>query len=233
MITDFFREVLYRPLFNILIGITNVIPGHDVGLAIIFLTVLVRLIFLPLSIRSQRSQRALNQLNPKIQEVREKYKNDQVAQGQAIMQLYKDNNVSMVAGCLPILIQFPILLALYRVFIAGLSASSLSLLYPFIHNPGTLNTVFLGFLSIVGKSRVLAVVAAVLQFIQIRQSTRLLAGSVGSNQQMAAINSQMMYVMPAMVLIIGWNSPAGLLLYWVTTTVWAMGEQWYIRRTLS
>ncbi|HWA64524.1 MAG TPA: YidC/Oxa1 family membrane protein insertase [Candidatus Paceibacterota bacterium] len=232
MITDFFREVLYRPLFNVLIGITNVIPGHDVGLAIIFLTILVRLIFLPLSIRSQRSQRALNQLNPKIQELREKHKNDQVAQGQAIMQLYKDNNVSMVAGCLPILIQFPILLALYRVFIAGLSASSLSLLYPFIHNPGTLNTVFLGFLSIVGKSRVLAVIAAALQFIQIRQSTRLLGGS-GNNQQMAAINSQMMYVMPAMVLIIGWNSPAGLLLYWVTTTVWAMGEQWYIRRTLS
>lgn len=232
-IITFFREVLYRPLFNILIAIANIIPGHDFGLAIIGITILIRLILFPLSIRAQRSQRALNVLSPKVQQIKDKYKNDQTAQGQAIMQLYKDNNVSMVAGCLPLLIQIPILLALYRAFAAGLNVGGLSLLYSFVHNPGSINTMFLGFIDIVAKNRIMAVIAAAVQFFQIRQSSQYMKSVGGSTSadQMAALNSQMLYVFPIMILIIGWNLSAGLLLYWITTTSWAMLEQLYLRRT--
>lgn len=233
MITNIFTQGLYRPLFNALIALYNIIPGHDFGLAIIALTLILRAILFPLSIKSQRSQRALNALNPKVQEIKNRLKNDQAAQGAEIMKLYKDNNVSMVAGCLPMLIQLPILIALYRAFIAGLAVSSLSLLYPFIHNPGAINTLFLGFITITKSNKIMTVIAGALQFLQVRQSSQLMGSgaAAGAGNQMASMNKQMMYVLPVMIIVIGWNLPAGLILYWITTTLSSIFEQMYLKKT--
>ena len=99
----FFKIILYVPLFNALIFISNFMPKHDLGLGIIVLTVVIRFLFFPLSIKAQRSQRALNAINPHIQAIKEKHKDDKTAQGAAMMQLYKEHNVNPVAGCLPLL----------------------------------------------------------------------------------------------------------------------------------
>ena len=225
----FFKIILYIPLFNALIFISNFIPKNDLGVSIIVLTVVIRFLFFPLSIKAQRSQRALNAINPHIQAIKEKHKHDQAAQGAAMMQLYKEHNVNPVAGCLPLLIQLPILIALYQVFIAGLNPESLSLLYSFVHNPGAINPLFLGFISISSRNIVLALLAGALQFIQAKQSmTYMKAG--GANPQMAALNTQMLYFFPVMIVIIGWNLQSGLILYWITTTVFSIGEQFYLRR---
>lgn len=230
--TSFFKTILYAPLFNALIFISNFMPGHDLGLAIVVLTVLIRLIFLPLSIKSQRSQRALNAINPHIQALKEKHKHDQAAQGKAMMELYKEHNINPIAGCLPLLIQLPILIALYQAFIAGLKPESLSMLYSFVQNPGVVNPLFLGFLSLTGRNIILAVTAGVLQFLQAKQSMDYMKTSgAGANPQMAAINKQMLYFFPVMIVVIGWNLPAGLILYWITTTVFSIGEQMYLRKT--
>lgn len=205
-------------------------PGHDLGLAIVVLTVIVRLIFMPLSIKAQRSQKALNAINPKVQQLREKYKNDQAAQGQALMELYREHKINPIAGCLPLLIQIPILLALYRAFIAGLNPQSLTMLYHFVPNPGVINSTFLGFLNIIGKNPAMALLAGILQFLQARQSLSFMK-TAGANPQMAALNSQMLYIFPLMIVIIGWNLPVGLILYWITTTVFSIGEQFYLRKT--
>jgi YidC/Oxa1 family membrane protein insertase len=226
-----FKVIIYIPLFNALILISNFIPGHDLGLAIIALTIVIRFVFFPLSIKSQRSQKALNAINPHIQAIKEKHKHDQTAQGAAMMQLYKEHNINPIAGCLPLLIQLPILIALYRVFIDGLNPQSLSMLYPFVHNPGAINPLFLGFISISGRNVILAVLAGVLQFIQAKQSMAYMKSSGGANPQMAALNTQMLYFFPVMIVIIGWNLQAGLILYWVTTTLFSIGEQFYLRRT--
>ena len=228
----FFRIVLYTPLFNALIFFSNFMPNHDLGLAIIVLTVVIRFLFFPLSIKSQRSQRALNTINPQIQAIKEKHKHDQAAQGAAMMQLYKENNINPIAGCLPLLIQLPILIALYRAFIAGLNPQSLTMLYPFVHNPGVINPLFLGFLSISGRNIILALVAGLLQFIQAKQSMNYMkASGAGSNPSLQALNTQMLYFFPIMIVIIGWNLPAGLILYWITTTTFSIGEQFYLRRS--
>lgn len=228
--TQFFKTILYTPLFNTLIFLSNFMPKHDIGLAIIALTVLIRLLFLPLSIKSQRSQRALNAINPHIQAIKDKFKNDQAAQGAALMQLYKEHNVNPIAGCLPILIQLPILIALYQAFMAGLNSESLSMLYSFVQNPGTINSLFLGFVNIAEKSAILAIVAGVLQFLQAKQSMAYMKASGGANPQMAAINSQMLYFFPVLIVILGWNLPAGLILYWITTTLFSIGEQTYLQK---
>jgi len=229
---EFFKIILYTPLFNALIFISNFMPKHDLGLAIIVLTVLIRLLFLPLSIKAQRSQRALNIINPHIQAIKEKHKHDKTAQGVAMMALYKEHNINPIAGCIPLLIQLPILIALYQVFISGLNPQTLSILYPFIHNPGTINPLFLGFISIGIKNHFLAIVAGVLQFLQARQSMNYMKASSGAaNPQMAVLNKQMLYFFPVMIIVIGWNIQAGLILYWITTTVFSIGEQLYLRRT--
>lgn len=228
----FFKIVLYIPLFNALIFISNFIPKHDLGLSIIVLTIVIRFLFFPLSIKAQRSQRALNAINPHIQAIKEKHKHDQAAQGAAMMQLYKEHNINPVAGCLPLLIQLPILIALYQVFIAGLNPQSFSLLYSFVQNPGSINPLFLGFISIAGRNAILAVLAGVLQFIQAKQSMAYMkASGGGANPQMAALNTQMLYFFPVMIVIIGWNLQVGLILYWITTTLFSIGEQFYLRRT--
>ena len=206
-------------------------PKHDLGLGIIVLTVVIRFFFFPLSIKAQRSQRALNAINPHIQAIKEKHKDDKTAQGAAMMQLYKEHNVNPVAGCLPLLIQLPILIALYQVFIAGLNPESFSMLYSFVSNPGSINPLFLGFISIAKRNIILAVLAGVLQFIQAKQSTAYMkASGGGTNPQMNALNTQMLYFFPIMIVVIGWNIQAGLILYWITTTLFSIGEQFYLRK---
>ncbi len=228
---EFFKTILYIPLFNALVFLSNYMPGHDLGLAIVALTVIIRFVFLPLSIKSQRSQRALNALNPHIKTIKEKHKNDQAAQGQAMMQLYKEHNINPIAGCLPVLIQLPILIALYQVFIGVLKPDSFSMLYSFVPNPGVINASFLGFLDIAGKNITLAIAAGALQFLQARQSMAYMkAGGAGANPQMSALNTQMLYFFPIMIVIIGWNLPAGLLLYWIVTTLFSIGEQYYLSK---
>ncbi len=227
----FFKTILYTPLFNVLILLSSVVPGHDLGVAIILLTVAIRAALFPLSIKAQRSQRALNALNPKLQELKEKHKHDQVAQGNATMQLYKEHGVNPIAGCLPMLIQIPVLIALYRVFIAGISPSSLNDLYSFVHNPGMVKTMFLGFINISTHNRILAIIAGALQYIQGRQNMQFMQVG-GANTQMKAMNTQMMYFLPIFIIIIGWNLSAGLVLYWITTTLCSIFEQWYLRRTV-
>src|SRR3989344_8321024 len=170
---EFYNLILYRPLFNAVMFLYNVIPGHDFGLAIIALTVCIRLFFFPLSVRTIRSQRALNKINPKIKEIKEKFKNNAQAQSAAIMNLYKEHNVNPLAGCLPLLIQLPILIALYKVFGAGFKPENLDLLYRFIINPGFIDPISFGFLDISSKNEILALVTGCFQYLQLKSNQTL------------------------------------------------------------
>ena len=108
---------------------------------------------------------------------------------------------------------------------------SLSLLYPFIPNPGTINPFFLGVIGITNPNRWIAVLAAAMQFVQSRQSLAYMNAAGSPDPRAAMLNKQMMYLLPAFIIVIGWNLPAGLLLYWVTTTAASLVEQWYLKKT--
>ena len=229
--TQLYNTILFQPLFNAVIFLYNIIPGSDFGLAIIALTVAIRLIFFPLTVKTILSQRALSRINPQMKEIKERHKNDAQAQSAAIMKLYKDNKVNPLSGCLPMLIQLPILITLYKAFRAGFQPENLNFIYSFIAKPEHINPISLGFLDITSRSIVLALITGLFQFIQLRQNQALMSSnSVASGQnEMQALNKQMLYFFPVMIIIIGWNLPAGLLLYWITTTLFSMGEQAYIR----
>ena len=223
-----YTEILYRPLFNAVVFLYNILPGHDFGFAIIALTTVIRVLFFPLSIKTVRSQKAMSLLNPKLQEIKQKFKDDKSAQSIETMKLYKDNNINPLSGCLPLLIQLPILIALYQAFIAGLKPENLSMLYGFISNPGVINKISLGFMDITSRIPLLAVLAGGAQFVQAWVTKAQNQGS-SLSKEMAALNSQMLYFFPIMIIVIGWNLPAGLVLYWITTTVFSILEQLYIK----
>src|SRR3989344_1874792 len=106
--SELFNTLLYTPFFNLLVFLYNTAAFNDFGIAIILLTLIIRFILSPLSIKTFKSQKALNQLQPRIKEIQEKFKNEPQKQSQVIMELYKQHKVNPFSGCLPLLIQLPI-----------------------------------------------------------------------------------------------------------------------------
>lgn len=232
---ELYHQLLLRPIFNSLVALYNNIPGNDFGLAIIVLTIVIRFIFSPLSVKALKSQKELNLLQPKMKELQEKYKNDRAALGQATMALYKEHGINPFSGCLPLLIQLPILFAMYNALNSGFKPESLSIIYPFVKNPGSLNEISFGFLNLAKKAPFLGVLAGSLQFIQSRLSLNKQKGrednkSARSLDQTVQMSKQMLYFFPFLIIIISWNLPAGLVLYWVVTTLFSIFEQMYINR---
>jgi YidC/Oxa1 family membrane protein insertase len=214
----------------------NIVPGHDVGLVILIITLLVRLVLYPLTSASIKAQQSLQSLQPKLDELKKKHAGDQQALAQATMELYKHNKVNPFASCLPLILQIPILIALYTVLRAGLASTNIAeTLYPFVHNPGTINPVSLGFFNLLNASYVLAILAGLAQYLQARgMSQRLppkVAGEGGKDESMMVMmNKQMLYFMPAMTAIIGFRLPGGLSLYWFFGTLLMVGQQYLLNR---
>lgn len=218
--------VLVPILLNILVVFYNVIP--DIGWVIIILTLLIRLALAPSFHSSLKSQAAMTSLQPKMNELREKHKNDQQAQAKAMMDLYKEHKINPMSSCLPLLIQLPILISLYFVFTKALTGN-LDGLYSFVQRPEHLNPMFLGLLDLSKPSHTLAILAGLSQFWQ----SKLMAPKNPGNSQDATqkiMSLQMTYMLPVVSVVIAWNFPAGLPLYWVVTTLFGIAQQYFMQR---
>jgi len=219
-------KLLYVPLLNILVLFYVYIPGQDLGLAIIALTILIRLILQPSYRNSLKSQHDIQKVQPYIDKIKAEYKDDQKKQSEEIMKIYKEHKINLFGSCLPLIIQLPILLALYRVFWAGLNTASLTHLYSwFPHPPLELHTVFLQFthipalmVDLTTRNIYLAGLAGVAQFVQSQVTIRYTAKTaVPSSQKIT--NQAMLYIFPVMTLVISLTLPSALGLYWATTTI--------------
>lgn len=230
-----FNTIFYQPLFNLLVWFYNIIPGHDVGVAIVLLTILIKLILYPFSLQAIRAQKSLAELQPKIEELKVKYKDKKEEMSKAMMDLYKEHKVNPLSSCLPILIQLPFLIAVYQVFIHGLSSQGLENLYSFVANPGHINAVSFGILDLSKPNIILAILAGAAQFWQAKMMPRQkppqkVTGS--KDEGMAAMmNKQMLYFMPAITVFIGATLPGGLTFYWFLTTLLTVFQQhFYLKK---
>src|SRR3989344_6051203 len=136
---ELFQTIIHQPILNLLIWLYNVIPGRDIGLAII-----AKIVLYPFTAAQIRQQRALQELQPKIDEVRARLKDDKEAQAKELMELYKREKVNPAASCLPLLVQMPVFIGLFNVLRDGLASHGLNLLYPFVAHPGTINQMLFG-----------------------------------------------------------------------------------------
>ncbi len=216
----------------LLIWIYNIVPGNDLGIAIILLTILIRFILYPLSKKAIQSQKAISFLQPKIKEIQKKYKNKE-EQAKVMMELYKKHKVNPMAGCLPILIQLPILIALYRVFFSGLNMETLNILYGFIQRPDSLNLMFLGLINLSQKNIFLAILAGFFQFIQSKmilpQNITKDKSKSGGLDFSSIMSQQMLYFMPMITIFIAWNLPSALPLYWIVITIFGIVQQYFTK----
>ena len=234
LLIQIFNEVLYRPLFNVLIWLYDVLPGHDLGIAIIILTAAIRLLLYPLSKKAIKSQKALTGLQPKIKEIQKKYK-DKADQAKATMELYRQYRINPMSGCLPILIQLPILIALYRVFFTGLDPEKLNGLYGFISRPELLNPMFLGIINLSQRSIFLSVLAGFLMFVQSKMMMSKGPASLGGGLKIKGLDfssimgQQMTYLMPLLTVFIAFGLPAGLPLYWAVITLFGIVQQYFTK----
>lgn len=226
------HQILYRPLFNALILIYLIIP--DLGVSIIILSVIIKLILHPTQAKALRSQKRLQELQPELQKIQTKYKNDKQKQSKAMMEFYQTHRVNPFSSCLPQLVQFPVLIAMYQVFRTGLDNSHLNEIYSFIAKPENINPIFLGHFNLAQPDKyILPILAGVSQFIY----SKLLMpatqpskkGQSGASTQ-EMISRQMIYLMPVMVVFFAMKFPAALSLYWVVSSVFGIFQQLYINR---
>lgn len=237
-IQDFFTVTLYQPLFNALIALAFIIPGHSIGWAIIALTVIIRLALLPSGIKVLEHQIRLRALQPKMLEIQKEHGKDKAAHSKAIMDLYAAEKVSPFSACLPTLVQLPIFIALYQVFIGGLSTDKFNLLYSFTPKLDSLNTTWFGLDLTRPEVYVLPVLAAGLQYLVARQMQLLnpttvgaTAGKDGAPDMATMMSKQMLYVVPVITYFFTMKVPAALGLYWVATTLFMYLQQaWFLSR---
>lgn len=227
-----FNAILYQPLFNALVFLYQYLPGKDFGVAVIVLTVLIRVALYPLMAKSIRSQKALSELQPKIKEVQQNFKDDKEKQAKAMVELYQKEKINPFGGCLPLLLQLPILIALFRVFWKGLDPGAMSHLYSFVPNPGAIDPTFFGLINLAEASLVLAVLAGITQFFQSKMLMPKMKKNDKQEGQMAQFSEmmqkQMLYLFPIFTVFILWRLPSAIGLYWIVTALFSIGQQYLI-----
>jgi YidC/Oxa1 family membrane protein insertase len=218
-----FQTLFYQPILNLVVFLYDIIPGHDLGLAIIALTVIIKLALLPLSKQAIKAQKSLQDLQPKMEEIKKKYADNKEEMSKAMLALYKDNKVNPLSSCLPLLIQLPFLWAVFSVFRHGFEDGALDLVYSFVPRPEVIETISLGLVDLSKPNVVLALLAGAAQFWQAKMmiTQRPSVKSEGSKDEsvMAMMNKQMLYMMPVLTVFIGLTLPGGLTLYWFVTTI--------------
>ncbi|MEM9336748.1 MAG: YidC/Oxa1 family membrane protein insertase [Patescibacteria group bacterium] len=240
MFSYIWHTFFFDPVYNLLVFFIDVVPGGDVGLAIIFATLVVKFILLPLSIKAAKTQKLMKELEPKLKEIKEQYKDQREEQAKAMMEVYREAGMNPFASIALIFLQIPIIIALYlSVFSGGgvaLPDINIDILYSFIPAPMVVDMNFLGLIDIAGKSFILAALAGATQFVH----AQLAMPPVAPKEAGAAPNFkedftrslqlQMKYVMPILIFVVAYTISAAIALYFFVSNVAAIAQELYIRR---
>jgi YidC/Oxa1 family membrane protein insertase len=236
--TSFFHTVLYTPIYNLLMFLTDILPGQDIGLAVIAATLIVKVIIMPLSFAALRTQRAIKAIEPEMKEIRETLKDDKEEQAKQMFALYKKYGVNPFAGILTLLIQLPIVISLYWVFKSKtLLDVDASILYSFVPVPEAISPLFLGIFAIMGASITLAVLAALTQFayglyaIPVPEKSVKKDGTIDMQADFGrALATQMRYILPVFIGIAAYYTSVAIALYFITSNLVGILQEFIVRR---
>lgn len=235
MESGIFFSLFYQPIYNALVHLISIVPGGNVGIAIILLTIGVRVVLLPLSHKSVVSQAKMRDIAPHIEKIKEKHKDDKQEQARRILELYKEHKINPFSGCLLVLIQLPVIFALYFVFFKGLPNLNADALYSFVQMPEVISMVFLGIV-LTSKSAFLAFIAGITQYYQIKLSLPVLPPRAKGVEPSfkddfaRSFNLQMRYMLPVVVFFVSYIISAAVALYWATSNLFSVGHELYVKR---
>jgi YidC/Oxa1 family membrane protein insertase len=240
MFNYIWHTFFFDPVYNGLVFFIDVIPGGDVGLSIIAIVILVKTILLPLSIKAAKTQRIMREIEPKLKEIKETLKDKREEQALAMMKIYREAGMNPFASIFLMFLQIPILIALYLSVYSGggiaLPAINVDVLYLFIAAPEAVSMNFLGWFDITGKSLILAALAGITQFYQVKLSIPALPprdpnaapdfkADFGRNMQL-----QMRYVMPIIIFFVAYSISSAIALYFVVSNLVALAQEVYVKK---
>jgi YidC/Oxa1 family membrane protein insertase len=240
VMTQLFRTFITKPLLNGLIFVASLTPGYNLGIAIIILTIIVKLILFMPTQHAMEGQRKMQAVQPKMDAMKAKYKDDPKKMQEETMKLWKEHGVNPMQACLPMLIQFPILIGLFFTIRDGsVLALSEHLLYaPYQNLSWDFGTQFLGMDLTVPNVTVMPILLVVMQFFQMKLSfahNKKKQGDQGKKKDQKASQQEMqqkmmMYGLPLMIGFFAIQFPAAVSLYWAASTVFAVGQQVFVNR---
>jgi len=240
---ELFNDLFFIPLYNFLVFLIDIIPGGDVGFAVIALTLIVKFILFPLSKSAVKTSIKSREVQGELEALKEKYKDNREELGRAMLELYKKHEINPFSGIALIFIQLPVVLALYWVvYKGGLPVINLDILYSFIPAPTSVDMTFLGVFHIAeSKSIVLALLAAITQHIQARLSFPKQAEADNSKKDtpnfqadlMRGMQIQIKWVLPIFIFFISYGLISVVALYWTISNIFGIGQELYIRETIK
>ena len=231
--SSIFHTILYQPLFNALVFLYKYVAFQDLGLAIILLTILIRFILYPFFYKSFHNQTVMQRIQPLIRSIQQEHKDNKEKQAQALMALYKEHKVNPFSGIILILLQLPVLIALYRLFFNGFTPESFTSLYSFISAPSQLNHTFLGLIDLQTRSIVMVGLAAIAQFFQGKLSLSKVKTDGNSSDPGIKMARNMIFIGPILTILLLSSLPAAVGLYWLITSIFSIGQQMIINRHLE
>lgn len=237
LLIEIYNVIIYQPLFNLLVLLYIYFPIHDFGVTIIVFTTLIKILLYPLDLYSIRSQKVLQEIQPKVQEIQNKLKNDRQKMVEETLALYKKEKINPFAGILPLLIQIPIFIALFQLFTREINLTQTNLLYKFVPTPDVINFIsFGGILNLTQPHIILAVLVGICQFIQTKMSLPHIQNTQKINTQRKTylneiseiMQKQMVYVFPFLTILILVKLPSALSIYWITVSFFTIFQQYFI-----
>ncbi len=233
------HTIFFDPIYNSLVFFIDIVRGGDVGIAIICTVILVKTIILPISLKAARTQLAMQILEPKLAKIKEEYKDKRDVQALKTMEVFKEAKVNPFSSILLLIIQIPIIIALYFAVYTGggiaLPLINTGLLYSFIPNPETVSMMFLGLMDITQKSIWLAALAGLTQYIHTRLSlppSKPRDPNAEPNFKddfTRSMQMQMRYVMPILIFFVAYTISAAIALYFTISNIMAIGQEYVVR----
>lgn len=229
-----FNTYLYQPLFNALIFLYDKASFGDIGIAIILLTILVRIVLFPFFYKGARDQAVMQKIAPRVKELQKKHKEDKQKQVEEMMALYKEHKVNPFSSFfLLLVVQLPILLAMFKVFTTGLKNMPQELLYSFVPHVTTVNYSFLSTIDLSKSSLVLILLTAVAQYYQAKLALPKSDKAFKDMEMAEMMGYQMMYMGPILTVVVLYTMPSAIALYWLTTTLFSVVQQVIINKKIN
>lgn len=230
-----YNTFFYEPLYNALMFMFEFIPWADAGVVVILLTIIVRFMMYPLSKKSVDTQVKMSEISPQIEEIKKKYKEKPEEHARLILAIYKEKGVNPFSGIFVIMVQIPIIFALYQIFL-HLPEIKSEAMYSFLNTPDNINTMFLGIIDVSGKSVIMALFASLSTYLQLKVTSRYQKPPEGDSfgENLARnMQNQMKYVFPVLVFFISYSISVAIALYWLTTNLFSVGQEIYIRERMK
>lgn len=231
---SFIFNLFYYPLYNIIIFLSAIIPGNDFGIAVVLLTILVKVAILPLSHKTTVAQRKMKEIEPHIKKIKEQFKDNQEEQAVRTMNLYKEHGINPFSSILLLIIQLPMFIALYYLFSGEIDLAS-PIIVSFNLIPASINTLFLGLIELSASNIYLAVLVGLTQYIQTKLSVPELPKSQEKNPSFSedfakSMNWQVKYFLPIFIIYVASKLNAAVSIFWITSNLFSIGHELIVKR---